>query len=334
MASPAGRLVSIGAVCGTNSRVTRVSSRRHGSSCASQITRRGLRTTRRVIFVSALEGGDIDPNGSNKLVDPTRRDSSGLNTSTSCAWCEDSGASDCKTCSGAGVLSPGGFHSKNHVDVKTVVGTNWTAMIRTKGWRHFEATEVLAKDKSVKLTATCDRAIYIWVNLEDLKDRNKWSAGWKQKEELEWSGDVDDAKGQVASPKAKTTCPKCEGVGKVPCDRKGCKAGVERIKKNQAIIEKTNESTRRALNDARRRAAEGDENAAAFAQRAKQTLKATSKQKKSKREKRAERLGKGSKSNTNGDEDWGARARNKRDERLEAFVKGVKGNDKREDERQ
>jgi hypothetical protein len=42
-----------------------------------------------------------------------------------CAWCGDTGASECKTCGGDGVLSPGGFHLKNHVDVKCVGGTNW-----------------------------------------------------------------------------------------------------------------------------------------------------------------------------------------------------------------
>ena len=78
-------------------------------------------------------------------------------------------------------------------------------MLRTQGWRHFEATEVTVKNKKdvqVKLTATCDRSIDVWVSVSDLKNRNKWSAGWKQKEELLWTGDANSEYGAVAAPKS------------------------------------------------------------------------------------------------------------------------------------
>jgi tryptophan-rich hypothetical protein len=78
---------------------------------------------------------------------------------------------------------------KNLVDMKKVVGTNWTAHRRTQGWRHFEAVGKSPADKAngkpdgaVLMAATCDRAISVWVPAKELKDRMLWSAGWKQKE--------------------------------------------------------------------------------------------------------------------------------------------------------
>jgi hypothetical protein len=42
--------------------------------------------------------------------------------------------------------------------------------------------------------------------VKELKNRELWSAGWKQREELEWSGDPNSAEGAVARPKAGATC--------------------------------------------------------------------------------------------------------------------------------
>jgi len=289
-----------------------------------------------------------------RLVDPSRA-SPGLGAPPSarppCAWCGDTGASSCRTCGGAGTLSPGGFHSKNHVDLKSVVGTNWTAHVRTKGWRHFEAAEVSPADKkaepprthaSVRLIATCDRDVHVWVSVADLKDRVKWSAGWKQREELAWSGDASSEKGAVASPKRRTSCPRCQGAGSVPCERKGCAIGAERVRRDREIRERANEKMRRAMLEARRKADDtGDVAALAFAKRAKKTLKETGKMKKSRKEKRSARIrgekddddddsilgGNANANGVRGEQDWGARARRLREERLEAFVKGVQTED-------
>ena len=88
-----------------------------------------------------------------------------------CSGCQGTGVTPCKSCRGTGVLAPGGFHAKNHVDVKNIVGTNWTAHRRTQGWRHFEAVGKSPADKAngkpamVHLAATCDRDITVWVRL-------------------------------------------------------------------------------------------------------------------------------------------------------------------------
>jgi hypothetical protein len=49
-----------------------------------------------------------------------------------CKGCGGTGATPCTSCRGTGSLPGGGFHSKNHVDVKNIVGTNWTAHRRTQ----------------------------------------------------------------------------------------------------------------------------------------------------------------------------------------------------------
>jgi len=301
-----------------------------------------VRTTR--VLASA------DDSAPPRLVDPSRA-SSGLGASggapPACARCDDTGASPCRACQGTGALSPGGFHAKNHVDLKSVVGTNWTAHVRTEGWRHFEATEVRPADKkakpprssaSVRLTATCDRAVGVWVPVKELKDRIKWSAGWKQREDLVWTGDADAPEGAVASPKPGPACPKCFGEGVEMCVRKGCVAGARRKHerdKTESVVKNVEARTRRAVKAARRRASEeGDAEAAAFVGRAKQTLRLTSAAKKAnKRERRRVRDEQNCSSsmNTNNtterEEDWGALARKKRDAALEAFVRGEKAPD-------
>ena len=303
---------------------------------------------------------NADDSSPPRLVDPSRA-SSGLGASGSappaCARCDDTGLSPCRACRGSGALSPGGFHAKNHVDLRSVVGTNWTAHVRTEGWRHFEATETRPADKkanpprlhaSVRLTATCDRAVSVWVPVKDLKDRVKWSAGWKQREELAWTGDANSALGAVAVPKPGPVCPKCSGDRFEVCVEKKCVAGTKKRRekeKTETVIRETTARARRAVKAARKKAEEeGDVDAAAYVGRAKKTIKVVGEAKRSKRERRRaarsgasdddEGVGSGSgsrgskqkrKSGTsNGEEDWGALARARRDEKLEAFVRGEK----------
>jgi hypothetical protein len=39
-------------------------------------------------------------------------------------------------------LPSGGYHSRNPISAARVVGSAWTAMERTLGWRHFRVTQV------------------------------------------------------------------------------------------------------------------------------------------------------------------------------------------------
>jgi len=257
-----------------------------------------------------------------------------------CSGCGGTGAAPCRTCRGAGALNPGGFHAKNHVDARTVVGTNWTAHERTLGWRHFEAIEAAPArrdprggrkaEASVRLAATCDRDVTLWVPARELKDRARWSAGWKQREDLEWSGDADDPRGAVASPKRGPPCPACDGEGIVPCARKGCEDGAERIARQAAIVEEAEKKLRARRAALKERADAGDERAKAEMRSLKAALKATTEGKRGRRKKktRAARRREEEEEDAiggarNGEEDWGAHRRARRDARLEAWLRGV-----------
>ena len=153
-----------------------------------------------------------------------------------CAMCGDTGHQTCAACKGHGTLPSGGFFSsQNGVSFAKVVGTNWTALRRTKGWRHFEATETRTrldeekkkKIRFVTLAATCDREQKVEVPLKELKNRALWAAGWQQKESIEWDdGERDTSGALIGKPKrSRKACKRCGGEGKIACVSKTCKAG-------------------------------------------------------------------------------------------------------------
>ena len=82
-------------------------------------------------------------------------------------------------------------------------------MERTFGWRHFRVTQKQKKGKEnfVKMVATCDETVQLWVNMKNLKDRAAWAAGWLQKKEMR------DLEANVGG----TECKSCGGTGLVTC---------------------------------------------------------------------------------------------------------------------
>ena len=152
-----------------------------------------------------------------------------------CAMCGDTGHQTCAACKGHGTLPSGGFFSsQNGVSFAKVVGTNRTALRRTKGWRHFEATETRTrldeekkKIRFVTLAATCDREQKVEVPLKELKNRALWAAGWQQKESIEWDdGERDTSGALIGKPKrSRKACKRCGGEGKIVCGSETCKAG-------------------------------------------------------------------------------------------------------------
>jgi len=163
-----------------------------------------------------------------------------------CERCSDTGYQTCQTCEGFGSLPSGGFSSKNSINFNKVLGTNWTALLRTKGWRHFEATakrvDSETRSKFVTLSATCDQTQTIEVPLIELKNREKWAAGWQQKESIEWDNEARDKFGAlIGKPKrSRKACKRCQGEGKIVCaGGKKCKAGkaIQRQKLIQISVE-------------------------------------------------------------------------------------------------
>lgn len=130
---------------------------------------------------------------------------------TACRKCVGSGSVVCPACAGRGRLPAGGYQSNNPVAAARIVGSKWTAMQRTMGWRHFRVTQRRKEGKNaafVLMVATCDETVQLWVNLKNLKDRSLWAAGWLQRTEmraLEEQG--------AAGPECKV----CRGSCAVPC---------------------------------------------------------------------------------------------------------------------
>jgi len=88
-----------------------------------------------------------------------------------------------------------------------ILGSKWTTMERTFGWRHFRAVQKKREGSAtyVLLVATCDEQTQFWVDAKNLKDRSLFAAGWLQKSELsslEQSG---------------AGCRACSGTGAAPC---------------------------------------------------------------------------------------------------------------------
>ena len=183
--------------------------------------------------------------------------------------------------------------------------------------------------------------------MKELKDRMLWSAGWKQRQELAWTGDPNAPGGAVARPKLDTACVVCDGAGSVPCVRKGCELGLERVIRQKQVVAETEKRFKKTLRATRARAAE-DEGVRDMRQRMKRQLRDMSKaeaettgpggrRRRSQRNREKEEeeegaAGAGAAANARGvgggaggggDEDWGAYGRSRRDERLEQWMRGA-----------
>ncbi|KAL3687771.1 hypothetical protein R1sor_014080 [Riccia sorocarpa] len=130
-----------------------------------------------------------------------------------CRHCKGKGEIVCDKCVGEGKLSRGGWHKKNPVDLDRIIGSKWTAMESTFGWRHFRVhckKRGPGKEWFVEMSATCDESTRFWVNAKNLKERERWSMGWLQKTE------ILAAKDEKNTPQ-KLVCKACKGRGVLPC---------------------------------------------------------------------------------------------------------------------
>ncbi|MEM7771886.1 MAG: TIGR02450 family Trp-rich protein [Cyanobacteria bacterium P01_A01_bin.37] len=67
-----------------------------------------------------------------------------------------------------------------HIQYPHLVGSKWTSIQETDGWRHFEVLN--RKNQGIwifaELVATCDSTVRFWVNAKTLKDPSLWMPGW------------------------------------------------------------------------------------------------------------------------------------------------------------
>ncbi|CAL5228478.1 g11620 [Coccomyxa viridis] len=129
-----------------------------------------------------------------------------------CHRCRGTGRIKCQSCSD-GRLRRGGYHERNTVNTSRLVGSKWTAMQRTLGWRHFHVTDKrkAAGETFICMVSTCNNDTKMWLNTSVLKSRSAWAPGWLQREEI--------LNAQEPGPE----CKACNGHGSLPCMR--CSSG-------------------------------------------------------------------------------------------------------------
>jgi tryptophan-rich hypothetical protein len=62
-----------------------------------------------------------------------------------------------------------------------LLGSKWTAMQKTEGWRHFQVVNRKNQGQWVfaELVAACDPTVRFWMNARQLKNSELWKAGWQ-----------------------------------------------------------------------------------------------------------------------------------------------------------
>ena len=63
--------------------------------------------------------------------------------------------------------------------MKKLLNSKWTSITNVKGWKHYQVRNVMIKSKQVEIYAVCDKKISFVIDINDLKDKTKWIAGWK-----------------------------------------------------------------------------------------------------------------------------------------------------------
>ena len=68
-----------------------------------------------------------------------------------------------------------------------LLGSKWTALQKTWGWRHFQIVNRQNQGKWVfaEMVASCDPDTRFWVNADQLKDDSLWHPGWKTLQEIQ-----------------------------------------------------------------------------------------------------------------------------------------------------
>ncbi|MCA6572485.1 MAG: TIGR02450 family Trp-rich protein [Pseudanabaena sp.] len=67
-----------------------------------------------------------------------------------------------------------------------LVGSKWTSMQETFGWRHFVVINRKNEGDLVfaEIKAACDDSVRFWLNAKSLKQRSLWTPGWTPLKEI------------------------------------------------------------------------------------------------------------------------------------------------------
>ena len=58
--------------------------------------------------------------------------------------------------------------------------SKWTSVEKINGWRHYEVRNILKKQKKLELFAVCDKSLSFIIKVSEIKNKQKWIAGWKE----------------------------------------------------------------------------------------------------------------------------------------------------------
>ena len=58
--------------------------------------------------------------------------------------------------------------------------TKWTSVKKINGWRHYEVRNVNKKNNKLELFSVCDKNNFVLIDLNEIKDKSKWTPGWKE----------------------------------------------------------------------------------------------------------------------------------------------------------
>ena len=58
--------------------------------------------------------------------------------------------------------------------------SKWTSVQKINGWRHYEVKNVLKKLKQLELFSVCEKNVNLIIEIDEIKDRQKWIPGWKE----------------------------------------------------------------------------------------------------------------------------------------------------------
>ncbi|PZV13171.1 MAG: TIGR02450 family Trp-rich protein [Pseudanabaena sp.] len=67
-----------------------------------------------------------------------------------------------------------------------LIGSKWTAVQETFGWRHFVVVNRKNEGELVfaEIKAACDDSVRFWLNAKALKRQSLWLPGWKTLTEM------------------------------------------------------------------------------------------------------------------------------------------------------
>ena len=95
-------------------------------------------------------------------------------------------------------------YDKQYNRISKLDKSKWTSLKKLNGWSHYEVINIDKKNNNIELFAVCEKEKRVVVKKEDLKNKNLWLRGWKQKAIIDNNSSLIDqlAKGSISRKQA------------------------------------------------------------------------------------------------------------------------------------